>query len=173
MTNRYFTWLLSFLGRRAASYKRLLHLLHDIPFYFTIEMDGNREEDGMDLRYRFAYEKNLDPRLVATMLDWRPASVLEVMVALAIRCEDIMTNPVDGDRTNVWFWDMVKSLGIYGYSDSDFDEEGAREHIEQFLRRDYDRDGRGGLFTIHNYRTRPDIRNVEIWAQAMWYLDEQ
>ena len=39
-----------------------------------------------------------------------------------------------------------------------------------FLNRQYEADGRGGLFIVRNSRF--DLRTVEIWYQAMWYLDE-
>ena len=37
------------------------------------------------------------------------------------------------------------------------------------LNRDYGRDGKGGLFTIEHCRY--DMRDIEIWYQANWYLD--
>ena len=41
--------------------------------------------------------------------------------------------------------------------------------IRRFLNRDYERDGKGGLFTIEHCRY--DMRDIEIWYQANWYLD--
>ena len=50
------------------------------------------------------------------------------------------------------------------------DEKRARAILERFLRREYEPDGRGGLFTIKSGRH--DMRKIEIWYQMMWYLDE-
>ncbi|WP_243133445.1 hypothetical protein [[Ruminococcus] torques] len=56
----YFNWMcqLVFDGRysKKLSYRRLLKVLHKIEFTYSIPMDGNRAEDGIDLRYRFGYE---------------------------------------------------------------------------------------------------------------------
>ena len=39
------------------SYRRLFYKLHDTEFAYTIPMDGNRAEDGIELRYRFGREQ--------------------------------------------------------------------------------------------------------------------
>ena len=77
-----------------------------------IPMDGNRAEDGIDLRYRFGHEQHYSDAMVASFLDDRPCSVLEMMIALSIRCEEhIMDDPDVGNRTGQWFWSMIASLG--------------------------------------------------------------
>lgn len=39
---------------------KLLRHLHNIDFQYMLPMDGNRAEDGIDLRYRFGYEKEYE-----------------------------------------------------------------------------------------------------------------
>lgn len=175
LINRYFDWMCQlvptprYLGGR--SYRKLLVFLYNVDFYYTIPMDGNREADGIDLRYRFGYENSCEESLIASYLDDRPCSVLEMMIALAVRCEkNLMDDPDIGDRTGEWFWNMVKSLGLIGMDDGKFDEEYAGTVIDNFLEHKYSRNGKGGLFTVrHSGR---DLRNAEIWYQMCWYLDE-
>jgi hypothetical protein len=134
-------------------------------------MDGNRAEDGIDLRYRFGYEQGYDSPMIATLLDDRPCSVLEMLIALAIRCEEhIMNDPDIGNRTGQWFWNMIINLGLGFMDDTKFDENYVKDVISRFLYRKYKRNGEGGLFTVEHCKN--DLRTVEIWYQMCWYLDE-
>ena len=175
LNNAYFEWMYQLVcderGAEGPSYRKLLYLLHDTDFFYTIPMDGNRAEDGTDLRYRFGYENAYEGPMIATYLDDRPCSVLEMMVALAIRCEEhIMCDPDIGNRTGQWFWNMIDNLGLSGMDDLQFDRNYAKRVVQKFLNREYKRNGEGGLFTVKHYRM--DLRSVEIWYQMCWYLDE-
>lgn len=175
ITNEYFDWLYSIVCEKRfadhISFRKLLMHLHDIEFRYLIPNDRNRAEDGVDLRYRFAlyqgYEDSID--YVMDLLD-RPCTVLEMMIALAIRCEeDTMDDPIMGNRTGQWFWRMVVSLGLGATVDGRFDSRLVDTIIERFLNRDYEPNGKGGLFTIKGCDY--DLRDVEIWVQLCWYLD--
>lgn len=173
LINEYFEWMYQLVCKdtKGLSYRKLLCKLFDTPFNYTIAMDGNRAEDGVDLRYRFGYECGFDNSAVADCLDDKDCSVLEMMVALAIRCEEhIMDNPDIGDRTGKWFLDMIVNLGLEKMTDDRFDKRYVERILHRFLNREYGRNGDGGLFTVHHNRI--DMRSVEIWYQAMWYLDE-
>lgn len=170
----YFEWLYEYMCKGRAhndiSYRRLFDFLHQIEFEFSIPNDVNRARDGVDLRYRFAnsnYENDID--YILEVLDG-PCSVLEMMIALAIRCEEIMDNTGYGDRTRQWFWNMMANLGIGLMTDDIFDVEIVEEKIYTFLNREYEPNGRGGLFYIKGCED--DLRNVEIWTQLCWYLDK-
>lgn len=170
--NDYFDWLYNAVCKnrysKHISYRKLLKRLHEIEFTFSMPKDMNRAEDGVDLRYRFAYDY-CSPASAETFLDG-PCSVLEMMVALAIRCEEtIMDNPLIGDRTGQWFWGMIVSLGLGAMMDDRFDEERVDSIIDRFLNREYEPNGKGGLFTVRNCDQ--DLRDVEIWFQMCWYLD--
>lgn len=173
--DEYFEWLFNLVcdGRfaKSISYRKLLVFLHSTEFRYSLSRDRNRAEDGVDLRRRFALTCKPKYLYESTMaaLDG-PCSVLEMMVALAIRCEEtIMDDPSIGDRTDQWFWDMVNNLGLGSDIDSRFDERYASDVIERFLDRKYEPNGRGGLFVIKNCDS--DLRTVEIWRQLCWYLD--
>ena len=159
----YFNWLCRFVtGKKKSkygSYEKLLHILHNTDFTWTIPMDSNRADDGKELRRRFGID-----------ISDKPCSVLEMMVALAIRCErSVMSNPDVGDRTGPWFWGMIANLGLNHMTDSRFNEAETREIVSRLLARQYAPDGKGGLFTVPN--SRYDMRTVEIWYQAMWSLE--
>lgn len=168
----YFTWLYDMMCNkryaRGISYFKLFEYLYDREFVWSIPRDENRAVDGIDLRYRFAYG-NKDIEDVDLYLTG-PCSVLEMIVALAIRCEEtIMTDPSMGDRTAQWFWGMVTNLGLGSMSDDDFDEQYVDYVITTFLNRDYQPNGKGGLFTVRN--SEEDLRDVEIFYQLCWYLN--
>lgn len=134
--NDYFEWLWNFTKCRGHSQNRkIITLLHNIEFRYSIPMDANREEDGIDLRYRFITEVGIPKNYqeVYAYLDG-PCSVLEMMIALAIRCEEsIMDDPDIGDRTSEWFWLMMKNLGLDYMSDRKFDRDIAEEKYLYFL----------------------------------------
>lgn len=171
ISKEYFEWLYDLIDpngySRRPSYTKLLEYLHDTAFIFSIAKDENRAKDGADLRYRFALSRGFHD--VPECLDG-PCSILEMMVALAIRCETEITDDPDiGDRTGQWFWGMIASLGLSGMYDDRFDVYYVDEVIDRFLDRDYEPDGRGGLFTIRHPRY--DMRDVEIWCQLNDYLN--
>lgn len=174
VNDEYFEWLLDLVcGKRYSkqiSFRKLITRLHSIEFLYIIPRDQNRAEDGMDLRYRYALQcdrYNYEPILDCLT---GPCSVLEMMVALAIQCEEsIMDDPSIGDRTSQWFWGMIANLGLGGMYDERFDRQYVDETIERFLNRDYEPDGTGGLFKIRHCDV--DLRDVEIWYQLCWYLD--
>ena len=172
LNNLYFDWIYQLVckGRRKP-YRKLLMFLHSVEFIYSLPMDENRAEDGVDLRYRFGYEQKIERRDIKKYLCNRPCSVLEMMVALAMKCEEhIMANPEFGDRLDKWFWIMISNLGLLSMNDSRFDKDHALKIIDIFLNREYSRNGEGGLFIIQNPRR--DLRNVEIWYQMCWYLNE-
>lgn len=173
--DEYFDWLFDLVCEDRfspdISYRRLLDQLHNTRFRYSIPMDRNRAEDGVDLRRRFAlyqgYEDSCD--LVLEQLRG-PCSVLEMMVALAVRCEEnIMDDPRVGDRTQQWFWGMIANLGLGSMTDNRYDETYVDEAIDILLNREYEPNGRGGLFTVRHCNV--DMRTVEIWHQLCKYLD--
>ena len=171
VTIDYFDWMYNLVCRNRysenISFKKLFSYLNDTKFTYSIRMDLNRAKDGTELRRRYANEfkiANIYDRICG------PCSVLEMMIALAIRCEEtIMDDENFGDRTDQWFWDMMKNLGLGHMDDDEFDEEYVSDVITRFLNRDYEPDGRGGLFFVRNCDI--DLRDVEIWIQMLWYLD--
>lgn len=154
------------------NYSELMGYLHLIPFYATVQLDENRGADGKDLRLRFT-ETNPEYTYNTAylyLMDYDP-TMLEVMVALAIRCEEnIMRDNDIGDRSYEWFYSMLCSSGLDVCTNEHFDEELVCTIVDNILERKYARNGKGGLFTLSN--PPKDLRKVEIWYQLLWYLDE-
>ncbi len=169
--NRYFEWLYNYAckGRLNGhiSFRKLFVNLYDTQFDFYIRNDVNRAMDGVNLRYRFGTVIN-DNRAFDILDD--PCSVLEMILALAIRIEEqIMDDPKYGDRTQQWFWGMLSTIGISAMSDDIYDEKYVNKCIYRFLERQYEPNGKGGLFYIRDCDQ--DLRDVEIWTQMCWYLN--
>lgn len=172
LTDAYFEWMyqLVFPDQNDISYRRLCMYLNNLTFYPRLPRDENRAQDGIDLRYRFGYEQQHIQPEIGTLLDCKPCSVFEMMVALALRMEeDIMTNPEMGNRLPLWFAEMLHSLGLENMSDDQFNRQTVMEVVRRFMEGEYESDGRGGLFTIPSCRR--DLRTVEIWYQMNWYLN--
>lgn len=171
LENRYFKWICDFVyDPKNPMYDKLLSYLFDVDFRYSLPMDGNREADGIDLRYRFGYETGEDQNDISYYLDYKPCSVLEMLVALSIRMETIMDNVDFGNRVGQWFWSFIVNLGLGHYTDSRFDISEVSEIVDRFLDREYAYNGEGGLVTLDN--PKQDLRSVEIWYQVMWYLNE-
>lgn len=169
----YFEWMfhLVCVGRFANknTFRKLLSFLHNVEFTYSIPKDSNRADDGIELRYRYAYVNGLDVDDVLNNIVG-PCSVFEMILALAIRCEEtIMDDPLLGDRTGQWFWKMITNMGLGSMSDARFDRDRVEYVIAKFLNRDYEADGRGGLFRIRNCKY--DLRKIEIWTQMLYFLD--
>lgn len=149
----------------AFTYSKLFNDLYSYDFTWSQSIPGdvNRAEDGLQLRHDMG---------VFDILQDKPCSILEMLIALSMRLErDIMHNTDEGDRTAQWFWEMIVNLGLGSQNDVNYDPVYVNSCIERFIRREYDADGgNGGIFVLNNPRR--DLRNVEIWYQAMWYLTE-
>lgn len=167
----YFEWLCDKIIDEESNvkYDLLMSHLYDCTFVAVLDMDNNRAEDGKGLRRRFSLENKYSSGDVNRSLSGK-CRMLEMMVALAIRCEEtIMTDEEYGDRTGMWFWNMMVSLGLGSMNDSRFDVKYIDVVIDRFMNRQYKRNGEGGLFTIDGIKK--DMRLIEIWYQMCWYLD--
>lgn len=162
----YLDWLLQFIFPEiedARSYQKIISFLFEEEFYWIVEHDENRAYDGIMLRELYSDETGLICEKDGE------CSVLEMMIALAKSCEeDIMRDPSIGDRTYVWFWEMMHNLGFDTLDDYCYNERAAEKILHRFLSRTYDRDGFGGPFYIPE--THEDLRGVELWYQINFYM---
>lgn len=171
----YFRWLYDIVCANrhvdGISYEKVLRQMHDTEFTYLIARDENRAESGMELRYRFAVESGYKYCADKIQADLEaPCSILEMMVALAISCEEALMEDADyGNRTSQWFWTMMLSLGLSQYRDSRYDRRIVDGILTRFLNREYASNGKGGLFTVRDCDE--DMRSLEIWAQMCRYLD--
>lgn len=171
INDAYFDWMYDKVHRRrfpsSISHRKLFTQLHNIPFRYYTFMDGARANEGVDLRYRFSYER---PEFGdAERFIEGPCSVLEMIFALAIRMEEqIMDNPKLGDRTAHWFWMMLNNIGLGAMDDDHYDRREVDMLVDRFLDREYEPNGKGGLFVLK--RCDKDLTTVDIWSQMCWFL---
>lgn len=169
LEKRYFNWLTDKIGdEQSERYSHLLHKLHETNFWFlySIPLDGNRYEDGINLRYRFGEERGILPSQIAAELDIRECSMLEMLVALSIRIEEAgMGIPYEGIDPGRWFWQFVENLGYFA---SPFDDDAIDRVTDRFLNRQFNPDGsNGGIVVVEGSR---DLRRLDIWYQIQLYL---
>lgn len=172
MRERYFEWLISKVcdERHMRYFTNVLWLLFCRRYEWHISRDVNRSSDGVELRHMFAAENGYDIDYVCNMELGGPCNILEMMVALALKCEtNIMHNEAYGDRTSKWFWKMMKSLGLDGMDDGRIDDVFVNQTIDNFIRGAYSHDGEGGLFYIPNSVNA--MPKMELWLQLNAYLD--
>ena len=166
----YYQWLLDKIdGYKEPyyNYSLLLHELHSIEFKWSISMDENRALDGEQLRWHYMDENNI-PDLYYK--DGFRCSVLEMMIALSMRCDEVMGEA--GENTvPKWFWIMIDNLDLMRCSDDHFSGEYVRQQIGRWMDRVFNRKGVGSPFPLHSRRC-GDQRNVEIWFQMCAYLNE-
>jgi len=168
LKNEYFRWLTEFVYNDDPSlpasmqYRKLLLALMDKPFVVLNERDENRADDGRYLRVLyFNGDVPFDD----------DCTILELMIALSNRIESEIAGNVNyGDRTGQWFWRMVYSLGLNGQNDVNFDGAYVDYVLDRFNNREYAGNGSGGLFTVNGGKG-PPMSEIEIWRQAMRYLN--
>lgn len=166
----YCRWLYDIVNYNAEdggpTYRYLFECLYNIVFRAKLVMDENRAQDGLELREDFARETNLPVN------DETPCSLLEMLIALARRCENqFMHNTDIGDRTSTWFWIMLSNMGLSQYTDNVCFEdiyEAVETAAYKINNRDFYPDGSdGGPFIIEN--APKDLRKVEYWYQMCWF----
>lgn len=160
----YLEWLYSQVlveTRQGASYWKLLRQLHRIEFRWFVPNDGNRAEDGLDLRKE--WRDQLD---IAVDSDWMElgCSFLEILVVLARRME------FDGGETpQHWFWHLLENLQFNNCHDgSGYSRHLVTRRVRIVMDRLYDATGNGGLFPLR--QPSRDQREVELWYQMSEYL---
>lgn len=173
--NEYFEWMYHLVcnGKHytKVSYKRLLYFLNSVDFIPHLAMDENRMIAGKEFRYEFAACNGYTNQYVEENLDIYDCSMLEMMIALSYRIEQqITTDNSYGDRTGQWFWSMIVSLGLGHMDDLHFNRQYCNDVMCRFMHNQYSPKGDGGLFKLEN--PPGDMRDVDIWCQCMWYLNE-
>lgn len=164
----YFEWLYTSVAGK--DYKLVLRKLFKTPFRAIHKMDKNRIADGLKMREEFVEDTNWSiTDMQHAFKSFKNCSVLELMIALAIRIEGDMSDPDYGDRTLIWFWEMMKSLGLYSMDDANYNQLEVDLIVERFLKKEYEPSGVGSLFTIKNNDV--DVRTLDIWYQMSLYIN--
>lgn len=179
MENLYFRFLIGLIGDEyiAMNYQNLLQKLWNKEYVWELDLDKNRAIDGINLRYLCAQNYGVNELDQEGMMGLgidisKPCSVLEMMVALARRTEDeLMHDPDLGDRSGVWFWQMMENLGLDVYDDGHWFELEVDNILNIFLHHLYLSNGSGGAFPVHH--SCRDLRKTDLWWQMNAYIQEQ
>lgn len=173
--NLYFEWLYGLVGavrnrNPARTSWKMAHKLHSTEFVWLRSNDDNRVEDGKALRLEFLESEGLSPDDVDQ--DWLTlgCSMLEMLIALARHAsfEDLRER-----GHGEWFGIILHNLEIDDLTDSKYTAEQDRrleEIMDRVIYRNYNPDGRGGLFPLRN--PQEDQRRVELWYQMSAFLLE-
>jgi hypothetical protein len=168
LESEYFNWLCAKVldrhTRNTGMYYELLKILYTTEFIWLVPMDGNRAEDGIELREDFSRETHTrrDP-----IFESQPCSVFEVFLAFAKRASFQNDWPV-----RKWFWVFMENLQLDQFRQvAEEDVPMIEDILDRFLWRTYDPHGYGGLFPIT--RTDRDQRKIEIWWQFCEYVQDR
>lgn len=171
--DEYFSWLCDLveITQPFVSYVELAETLHEKPFRWFVPNDDNRAFEGIALRERFCEENGIE-----YVLEYFPeeASMLELIIALAYRCEAIMADMNGCIPMKEWFWKMLGHVGLDRFTDvpnpGAWEDDEVDRILDRIIRRTYMSDGRGGLFPLKY--PKKDQRKVELWYQMSSYLLE-
>lgn len=172
----YHRWLVTLVddenGTLAYDYHELMLFLDEMSFKWSIEMDKNRAEDGLQLRYDYDYQYGNGDLGVADILSDTECTVLEMLVALSLRCYDDFLSGFDAKIASPHrvFLDMITNLGLQNQADGHLNFEFCVKKCENFVNRRYEKDGRGNIFRVNPVDL--DCRDTEIWWQMMRYVDK-
>lgn len=171
----YFLWLCDLINGDMERYGELLYILHDTDFVWCLELDGSRAVDGLCLRQEYYYLSN-GMEVWVKFLE-KECSVLEALIALARRMEGMLSDINTGDRTRVWFWEMVRNLGLGIYTNAriERDKETALLNIQMtlstWMNREFEPNGQGSPFPLET--SGKDEREVSMIYQLYDYLFEK
>lgn len=173
INEEYYQWLLDLIGihRKHNLYFLLIKTLHKKSFYWTVPNDDNRAFEGKNLREQFCEEEGY-PYLYDDFKG--DASLLEVIIGLAYRCESITVDQPDSMKMQEWFWLLLSNCGLDNFTDDNYYDrwrgQTIYDVIDKIIDRTYERNGQGGFFPLK--RSKKDQRKVELWYQMSSYLVE-
>lgn len=165
----YFDWLVDLV--RMQENLIMMRTLHSIEFYALIDLDNNRGEDGKQLREVFA-EKH--PEFGNYEALNGPCTMLEMMIALCIRMEEIARKTTFQKLLCHFFTEICTNLGIFNCKNPDE----ISEKVHCFLEKKPLK-GRFVSFFWHNVSflkskmTQEYLEKTEIWYQMQAYLQEK
>lgn len=170
--NNYFRWLYEYVNpEERDTYFNLLWILFDIPFYYDIPMDENREGEILEMRGNYS---DRNPDYSGDIPN--DCSVLELMIILANHMEfqDLRTHQTG--EVGPYFWEMIDNLGLHQYNDDYIEsvpdaEEQVRICINDMLQHNYSRTGQGSLFPVT--ASRKNRTRMQLWDQMSSYLLKQ
>jgi len=171
MDGTYFDWLYEHvrpeISPELLQYTKVCALAHQIIFDWSVPNDDNRSAEGRELRREFYESLDVGSR---PDKDWMAldASIFEVLIALARRCDFIVENGLPW-----WFDVFMGNLELDHYNDALWqtsDRNRVNRMLTKLNERRYRPNGKGGLFPLEH--PKKDQREVELWYQMSAYMAE-
>lgn len=185
MQELYQEWLIDQLhgGRGALGYSELYRIMHGVPFLPMVDMDLNRDDDGLNLVIEWAEESyNTDEQIANAVMsaggihDKGFCTMLELLVVLSRKMQYELTNSEYDQPIDYWAELLVKNIGLEEYFNGRIEEdwEGSEDVIVETLGsvifRRYGWDGEGGFFPLQ--QPVGDQREEELLNQMNNYIAE-
>lgn len=177
LVETYFDWLESEAFNTKTDrtrYRGVMRALHDIPFYWTVVSDDNRAGDAVTFRqYEFLqFQDGLEDMDQVVLGQWATAapSVLEVLLGIARRWAFFFEGEVW-----VFFWHLFANMGFNRFPGQRLTggtKELIRNKCDIWMSRQFNANGYGSPFHIHQTFDRFDMREVDIWGQMNAYSAE-
>lgn len=171
LDDAYFDWLCGLTAQldepeAPHPFRKLGVALYSTSFRWFVRNDGNRAEDGKELREEFLSAL----RIRRADEEWleRECNLFEMFVALSRRAADASYGAADE-----WFWVFIENLELARYTDDVYNREigeEVKDTLQRLTNREYESNGVGGLFPLRE--AHQDQRRVEIWYQMHAYLLE-
>lgn len=163
----YVRWLRGRVDGLAPELDILFDVLATTDYIPTKLDDVNRALDGQLFRREFAHD-NPGYYIVGE------CSMLEFLVGVAKRLEDLLYDHTNPSQLANWFWVLMGNLGIEKGAVEAYNLLGPDdicEAVTKFLEGDYAPNGEfGGLFPIQNSSV--DVTVLSVWEQMQLYLME-
>lgn len=162
----YRKWLLRRVGFRRKGYDRLMDQLLKMPYYWDSKFprDEDRALDGLMLREEYFDD---EPPLML----FPDCSVLEMLVAFAIRIDNEWTGDPEEPHPEEIFWEMICNLSLEKQDNFRFDHNIVERFVEIWLRRFYDFEGNRSIFPVE--KCEKDHRKISIWSQMLDYISQK
>jgi hypothetical protein len=169
--DQYLVWLYANVASAktrdpSRTYWDLFRQLYTKEYIWIMPGDGNRAEDGIELRRAFLESQNNPPNADEQWLNLG-CSMLELIMGVAHRLAFQLDEPV-----SKCFWLLIDNLGLTECTDiTEYDQDSVDLALDDFIWRTYSPNGTGGLFPLTH--AAEDQRHVEIWYQLSAYVVER
>lgn len=173
----YFAWLCRIIDDKRFmdiwDHYDVLRQMHETPFVYSLEKDGNRVSDALVLRNRYMMERG---HAFRDILESTPfandagASVLEVLVALAERLDDMTCDIEEPPKPGFWFKMFMENLTVFSTENFTNFSQKTSGKLQKWMSRQYDSYGNGNIFRLK--KPVKGFNKIEIWYQMHIFLEQ-
>lgn len=171
----YHNWIISLVDSEdhylAREYSQLMGFLDDYSFKWVLKLDEDRAKDGIQLRKEYDFEYSRGDISIYDELFDVPCSVLEMLVALSLRCYDEFLSGFDVKKVTPHkvFLHILTSLDLFSETNNRFSYEKCVKNVKSFIEKLH---VNGRYLTV--FKIDPKVANphkMELWWQMQRYID--